>query len=81
LKYIGFDLDIEVAYKYIDLFENSEYFKTKVKDDNYIEISKRFLNDSLLTTMALYFEPFVIALAAINMTSLFLNKELPCIDD
>jgi len=80
LKYIGFDLDIEVAYKYIDIFENSDYFRNKVKDENYVEISKRFLNDSLLTTMCLYFEPFVIALASINMTSLFLNKELPCID-
>ena len=42
-----------------------------------MEICKRFINDSLLTTMSLYFEPYVIALAAIHMTSIYLEIELP----
>lgn len=77
LKYIGFDADIQVPYKYLTLFEASEYFQSStLAETQFIEISKRFVNDSLLTTMCLYFEPYVIALAAMNMSSVYLEREL-----
>ena len=82
MKYIGFDIDIEVAYKYLRLFEESDYFQSQgLAKTTLIDISKRFVNDSLLTTMCLYFQPYVIALAAISMSSLYLETEISDMPD
>ena len=42
-----------------------------------IKISKNFINDSLRTNLCLYFQPYLIALASLNMAQIYYNKKLP----
>lgn len=58
----GFDLSIELPYKYIDAMQ--EYFKQYLRNsERLIEITYYYINDSFKTPLCLYYHPMKIALA------------------
>jgi len=73
LKLIGYDLSIDLPYQYLDIIKSSPI----IPDANFLKIADNFINDSLRTTICLFYEPRVIALAALNLASCFCNYKLP----
>lgn len=61
LKYCGFDLEMESPYQYLDAFfeKNKEYGIMQI-------IAKNLLNDSFRLNICLFYEPVILALAAVN---------------
>ena len=71
LKSCGFDLDIESPYQYIDIFFE------KNKDLAYMQTyAKNFINDSYRLNICLFYEPIILALSAINLTSKLFKHQL-----
>jgi cyclin T len=77
LQAMGFDFDLQLPYKWL------EEFKTYKPAPNplLIKIAHNFLNDSFLTLVALYYEPPIIALAALRHAMKFLNTQIPNTED
>lgn len=62
LSQIGYELDIELPYSYINQLEA----KNLMLDESFLDIVKALINKSWRTTLCLYFEPKVIVLGAMN---------------
>lgn len=77
LKMIGYDLAIELPYQYLDLVKNSPI----IPNANFLKIADCFLNDSLRSTICLFFEPKVIALAALNLASSYCLHKFPTLEN
>ena len=77
LKLIGYDLVIELPYQYLDIVKKSSI----IPDANFLKIANNFINDSMRTTVCLYYEPRVIALAALNLASSFCNYKFPNLEN
>jgi len=71
LKLIGYDLDIELSYSYLDYVKKSPI----IPDANFLKIANNFINDSMRTLVCLFYEPRVICLAAMNLAAVFLNHK------
>jgi len=77
LKLIGYDLVIELPYQYLDMIKKNPI----IPDAALLKVANNFLNDSMRTIVCLYFEPRVIALAALNLASNFCNYKFPSLED
>ena len=77
LKMIGYDLVIELPYHHLENLKNS----ILALDVNFFKTASTFLNDSMRTILCLYYEPRVIALAAVNLTSAYYNYKLPQLEN
>lgn len=77
LKLIGYDLVIELPYQYLDFVKKNSI----IPDANFLKIANNFLNDSMRTTVCLYYEPRVIALAALNLASQFYKYKFPLLEN
>jgi hypothetical protein len=76
LETIGFDLDIQTPYCHIDQFKKYPGDLKMI-----FKVALMLINDSYYTTICLYFEPVVIALACIHMAAHYMFKmELPPVD-
>jgi len=69
LTKIGFDLNIDLPYKYLDMMVN--YVLKFLRNPKFLVISTNFVNDSFKLPLCLYYSPKLIALAGINMTREF----------
>ena len=78
---IGFDLDIILPYRYLDNFlgylTNNLYENLK----NFLQTTNNFINDSFKIPLCLYFDPNLIALTSILLTTKLFNITLPDLDD
>ena len=77
LKLIGYDLVIELPYQYLDIVKKSPI----IPDANFLKIANNFINDSMRTIACLYYEPRIIALAALNLAASFCNYKFPNLED
>lgn len=77
LKLIGYDLVIELPYQYLDIIKKSSI----IPDANFLKIANNFINDSMRTIVCLYYEPRVIALAALNLASHFCKYNIPNLEN
>lgn len=78
---IGFDLDIILPYKYLDNILS--YLRTNLRENlrNFMQTTTNFINDSFKIPLCLYFDPKLIALSSIMLTSKFYNITLPDLED
>lgn len=77
LKWIGYDFKIELPYHYLDHVKNSPI----IPDADFLKIANNFINDSMRTTACLFYEPRVIALAALNLASHFCSYKFPILEN
>lgn len=73
LRQIGFDLEIELPYKYFKQFMS--YPAPNMK--KVIKTAAYFCNDTFLKPMCIYYHPMQIACSCIYFSSLFLKISLP----
>ena len=74
LKYTGFDLNVDLPYKYIELM--IDYFKIYLKNQKLLVITNNFINDSFKLPLILYYNPMYIALACIYQLHVHLKVNL-----
>lgn len=72
LKTTGYDFEIELPYKYLDLVKTMKF----IPDATFLKITNNFINDSWRTTICLYYEPRLIALAALNLAQKYCDLKL-----
>lgn len=77
LKMVGYDLNIDLPYQYLDLIKKSSI----IPDANFLKIANNFINDSMRSTVCLYYEPRIIALAALNLASDYFSYRFPTLDN
>lgn len=77
LKLIGYDLVIELPYQYLDIIKKNPI----IPDVNFLKIANCYINDSMRINVCLYYEPRVIALAAMNLASYFCKYTIPNLDN
>ena len=75
LKMIGYDLEIDLPYRYLEEF--GKKYDQMPSSNIFMKIAKNFVNDSFRTTLCLYYPPHIIALAALHLTHCYLNENLP----
>ena len=75
LNKIGFDLNIDLPYKYMDLMVN--YVLNTLRNPKFLVIATNFLNDSFKLPLSLYYSPKLLALAGIYMTMSWFKVKLP----
>jgi len=75
LNKIGFDLNIDLPYRYMD--QMVPYLMNRQRNPKFLVISTSFVNDSFKLPICLYYSPKLIALAGIYMTKVFFNINLP----
>eukprot|EP00831_Metopus_contortus_P005246 TRINITY_DN11979_c0_g1_i1.p1 TRINITY_DN11979_c0_g1~~TRINITY_DN11979_c0_g1_i1.p1 ORF type:complete len:245 (+),score=38.95 TRINITY_DN11979_c0_g1_i1:253-987(+) len=76
LKEIGFDLEIELPYKFIRRFQ--EYpMEDKAELEKIVIVAGRFCNDTFLKPICLYYHPILIAGGCLYMSMLYHQKSLP----
>lgn len=75
LKMIGYDLDIDLPYRYLDEF--SRKYENIPSPSIFIKIAKNFMNDTFRTTLCLYYPPHIIALVTLHLTQVYLGDNLP----
>lgn len=73
LNLIGYDFDIELPYHYLDFIKTNPI----IPHASFLGIANNFINDSMRTLACLYYEPRIIALAALNLSSFFFNYKMP----
>ena len=73
LSKIGFDLEIELPYKYIQEYKN--YPAPNIS--KVLQIASYFCNDSFLMPLCLYYNPAQIACSCIYFSTLYLKTPLP----
>ena len=71
---IGFDCEVELPNKYIAQFAASPIGKTLFAKSNCSKYAYMFMNDSFMTTCALYYPPQHIAAAAIYMAHIYISS-------
>ncbi len=72
---IGYDLNVELPYKYI--LNIGEYFLTTLKRKELLRIVCNFINDSFKIPLCLYYHPMLIAAACLLLVKGQLKIELP----
>jgi len=75
LNKIGFDLNIDLPYKYMD--QMIPYVMNRLRNPKFLVISTNFVNDSFKLPICLYYSPKLIALAGMYMTKVFFKINLP----
>jgi cyclin T len=75
LSTLNFDLDIETPYK--PLVSALKKFNAERWHSQFAQVSWNFVNDGLMTTVCLQFEPLQVAGAAFFLASKFLHIQLP----
>jgi hypothetical protein len=75
LNVIGFDLNIDLPYKYIHLMKS--YYIEYLKNSKLITITTNFINDSFKLPLILYHDPLLIALASLYLVSAYFKVPLP----
>ncbi len=73
LREIGFDLEIELPYKYI--LQYQAYPTPNMA--KILEVAQRFCNDSFLKPLCLYYHPLQVACCCIYFATLFWKTPLP----
>jgi len=73
LNLIGYDFDIELPYHYLDKIKSNNI----IPHARFLQIANNFINDSLRTLACLFYEPRIIALAALNLSSTFFGYKFP----
>ena len=74
LKMIGYDLEIDLPYRYLDEF--TKKYEVIPSANIFMKISKNFVNDTFRTTLCLYYPPHIIALAGLHLTQVYLGDML-----
>jgi hypothetical protein len=74
LAAMGYDLDIQLPYFWLVEFQRQYPVPMDIR---LYKIATGFLNDSFRTLVILFYEPWVIALAAIKLSSIYLGTDLP----
>lgn len=75
LNKIGFDINIDLPYIYIDRMRG--YLNEYVKNDKFIKIIHNFINDSFKLPIGLYYTPIKIALSAVYLFQYHFKVLLP----
>lgn len=75
LNTIGFDLNVDLPYKYVHLMKF--YYVEYLKNPKLITITTNFINDSFKLPLCIYYDPLLIALASLNLTSVYFKSPLP----
>ena len=75
LTLIGFDLNIDLPYMYVEKMR--PYFKDHIGKDSIVQAIYRFINDSFIVPVALFYSPLKIALAAVYLLNLHMKINLP----
>jgi hypothetical protein len=77
LAKIGFDLDIDLPYKFLESM--IDYLRRNFKDNfrNFLQTTTNFINDSFKLPLCLNYEPKLIALTSIFLTAKLFNITLP----
>ena len=80
LAKIGFDLNIDLPYHYVELMIN--YLKVNLHNsaNNFIQITTNFINDSFKQPICLYYDPLLIALSCVLLTTNLFNVNLPDVE-
>jgi hypothetical protein len=71
----GFDLNLDLPYKYVYSMRN--YYLHYLKEKRYIEITYHYINDSFTLPLCLFYDPILIALASLYLTSQYFKLNLP----
>ena len=74
LKMIGYDLEIDLPYRYLEEF--TKKYEPIPSANVFMKIAKNFVNDNFRTTLCLYYQPHIIALAALHLTQVYLGDVL-----
>lgn len=74
LDLIGFDLNIDMPYTYLQKMSN--YFINCIKAEKLIFCTTSFLNDSFKLPLSLYYDPLLILLACIYLCEFYFNVKL-----
>lgn len=72
---IGFDCEVDLPNKYITKFAQTPFGKALFAKCNCSKIAYMFMNDSFMTTCALYYTPQQIAAAAIYMAYIYISSQ------
>jgi hypothetical protein len=75
LNCIGFDLNLDLPYKYVHSMKF--YYLEYLKDSKLIIITTNFINDSFKLPLCLNLDPLLIALASLYLASLYFKIPLP----
>lgn len=72
---IGYDLNVELPYKYI--IKIKDYFISSLKNTDLFTVASNFINDSYKIPLCLYYHPMLIATASLFLISIHLKVDLP----
>lgn len=75
LNQIGFDLNLELPYKYVHLMKS--YYIDYLRNPKLIVITTNFINDSFKLPLCLYYDPLIIALASLYLVGVYFKISLP----
>lgn len=76
LHNVGFDLNIDLPYKYVHLMK--DYYLENLKNANKLIImTTNFINDSFKLPLCLYYDPILIALASMYLLSVHFRIDFP----
>jgi hypothetical protein len=75
LNTIGFDLNVDLPYKYVHMMKF--YFIEYLKNPKLITITTNFINDSFKLPLCIFYDPLLIALASLYLTSQYFKVPLP----
>jgi hypothetical protein len=75
LNSIGFDLNVELPYKYV--YNMKFYYFDYLKNSKLLVITNNFINDSFKLPLCLYYDPLLIALASLYLASVYFKVPLP----
>ncbi len=75
LSATGFDLNVDLPYKYVNSMRN--YYFEYLKEKRYLYITTSFINDSFMLPLCLYYDPLLVALASLYLTSKYFKVALP----
>jgi hypothetical protein len=75
LNTIGFDLNVDLPYKYVHMMKF--YYVEYLKNPKLITITTNFINDSFKLPLCINYDPLLIALASLYLTSVYFKVPLP----
>ena len=80
LNIIGFDLNIDMPYKYIQQMK-FYYFEYLKNSSQMMTITANFINDSFILPLCLYYDPLLIAMSCLYLVSVYFKITLPMTKD
>jgi len=75
LNTLGFDLNLDLPYRYVHLMKF--YYVENLKNPKLITITTNFINDSFKLPLCIHYDPLLIALASLYLTSVYFKVPLP----